>query len=129
MRRTLATLLVLPALCIADQIYSAECELDGSQLQMNTCAYERFQKADAELNTLYQQQIARLGEVNGKRLRDAQRAWIAYRDSSCLYEAGPPEGSGSIYALEKYMCLVYFTKQRSEVLGRYIQCTQNGCPE
>ena len=122
-------LFVVPILCTAGETGSAECELDGPQMQMNACAYERYQKADAELNGLYKQQMARLGEVNGKRLRDSQRAWIAYKDKACLYEAGPAEGSGSIWGLENYMCLVYFTKQRSEVLRRYIQCTQNGCPE
>ena len=102
---------------------------DGTQLEMNFCAADRYKRADEELNRLYQEQINRLETAGSKtRLRDAQRAWISFRDKSCLYQAGMREESGSIWPMEYHGCMEYYTKQRIENIRKYLSCTQNGCP-
>lgn len=101
-----------------------------NQVEMNECAAASFKKADAELNKLYKMQIDRLEDEDAKqRLRDAQRAWIAFRDTACLYEAGPPDESGSIWALEHFSCLNYHTRKRIEDMKEYLACDSPPCPE
>lgn len=107
---------------------AAPCGDDSTQMELNACAAAAYAKADAELNALYKQQIGRLEEPNKARLKEAQRAWIAFRDKSCLYEAGPREESGTIWPLLQSACLEKFTKQRISDLKEYVACVQDGCP-
>lgn len=106
-----------------------ECQFDGNQMQLNDCAGQTLNRADFEMNRLYKQQMDRLSEKNQARLQESQRAWITYRDKTCLYETGPREESGSIWPMQDSICKATLTKQRNEVLKKYVECTQNGCPE
>ena len=100
-----------------------------NQFTMNVCAVEDFKVADKKLNSLFQEQLRRLTSKEGKQyLQAAQRAWILFRDKDCLYQAGPRQGSGTIWTLEQYSCLKYHTDRRIEDIKRFVECTQNGCP-
>src|SRR5689334_15146563 len=69
-----------------------------NQMDMNFCAEIDFERADAELNRAYRQAIAAAQQNDreidpGDRrptaeavLREAQRAWIVFRDAHCTYE-------------------------------------------
>ncbi|TFZ01846.1 lysozyme inhibitor LprI family protein [Ramlibacter humi] len=84
-----------------------------NQLAMNVCAAARFEEVDKELNRLYRAKLPMLRHpATRTRFRDAQRAWLAFRDAACLYEAGPREESGSIWPVEHYGCLVKHTERR-----------------
>ena len=97
---------------------------------MNICAYQSYKKADDQLNRLYQTKMAALHENSSKqRLKDAQKAWIAFRDASCVYEIGPREESGSIWPLLQNGCLEAFTTRRVSELKTYVACTEDGCPQ
>lgn len=54
-------------------------------------------RVDADLNAAYRKRVAELEEIDAGHLRDAQRAWIAYRDAFAEYyverwrAAAPPE--------------------------------------
>ncbi len=54
-------------------------------------------RADADLNAAYRKRLAALEELDAEHFRDAQRAWIAYRDAFADYytdrwrAAAPPE--------------------------------------
>jgi len=100
----LAVLLALPATALAGDI---ACNPEGNQMQLNTCAGDAFEQADAELNRVY-------GEVRNslegdtlalQRLRDAQRLWEQLRDADAeaLYPVPDGEDSrmhhGSMYPL------------------------------
>ncbi|MBI2769955.1 MAG: DUF1311 domain-containing protein [Burkholderiales bacterium] len=101
----------------------------GTQTEMNYCAAASFKHVDGEMNELFRKQLGKLQDSGTKnRLREAQRAWLAFRDRSCLYSAGPREGSGSIWPLEHFGCMEHHTKQRIVDLKEYLGCTQNGCP-
>ncbi len=60
-----------------------KCNPGGAQLEMNACAYDRFVKADKELNQTYKALLQK--EDNNKifiqKLRVAQKAWLAFRDA------------------------------------------------
>lgn len=64
----------------------------GDTTDMNICAFQDYQRADAKLNAAYKKRVASLEKAQLERLRTAQRAWIAFRDAQCRYEAGVYEG-------------------------------------
>jgi len=102
--------------------------LDGTMLEINKCAAEQYKIADDELNSLFKKKMATLETDNVKnRLRNSQRAWIAFRDSACLYEAGPREESGSVWPLEYYRCMERHTLNRNDDLKYYISCDTPDC--
>jgi uncharacterized protein YecT (DUF1311 family) len=102
-----------------------------NQLTENICASEKAEIADKKLNRVYQEQYNRLNEKNDKaRFQASQRAWLKYRDTSCLYEArGSREEGGSKFPMEYSMCLEKITKQRIGEIESYLRCNYNGCPE
>ena len=108
---------------------SGKWNCDGNQMEMNFCAAARFKHVDDEMNKLYRAQLNRLDEQATKaRFREAQRAWVTFRDKACVYEACPREGAGSIWPLEHFGCMEQHTKRRIENLKAYLECTANGCP-
>lgn len=69
-----------------------------TQIELNMKAHKAFLKADAQLNGVYQQ-VRRSLDAEGKlKLRDAQRAWIKFRDADCEWAADEYRG-GSIMPL------------------------------
>lgn len=122
-----STLLFLFAPCFGQELNPKTCGFGGSQSEMNVCAFAKFKQADAEMNRLYVEQMAYLSADNKQRLRDSQIAWLAYRDKTCHYKAGPREQSGSIWPLHDSLCRESLTKQRNEILNKYVKCRQNGC--
>lgn len=104
-------------------------DCDSTQEAMNVCAADDFKAADKELNTLYKAQMDYLQDAKTKSaFKEAQRKWIALRDADCLYQVGPREDSGSIWALLQYSCETEQTKVRIEQLKKYVACRQDGCP-
>lgn len=109
--------------------HEIQCNPSGSQQELNVCAFEVFTIADDEMNRLYREQMAYLTQAPIKeRLKAAQKAWLSYRDASCLYENGTREESGSIWPMAQSACEANLTRQRNLVLKEYIACRDNGCP-
>jgi uncharacterized protein YecT (DUF1311 family) len=105
--------------------HAEDCSKAETQIDMNQCAGRNYKAADRILNLVYQQAIAHAREsdrnVSGTdysyeaALRNAQRAWIAYRDADC---APPPrELAGSISSMEQADCLTQKTVQRTKELN------------
>jgi uncharacterized protein YecT (DUF1311 family) len=97
-------------------------------MEMNLCAYQAYQAADGDLNVDYKRAMAYLkqadldylpeGAVPGViMLRDAQRAWIKFRDKNCEVETLAFRG-GTIVPLIRATCLEEMTRARSEQLRR-----------
>ncbi len=102
-------------------------DCDKNQLAMNVCASYRFELADKALNEQYKQNLAALKEQAAQtRLREAQRAWIIFRDKDCLADTGPREESGSIWPLLHFSCLEKHTTRRTEDLKVQV-CGMEGC--
>jgi uncharacterized protein YecT (DUF1311 family) len=70
-----------------------DCANATSTVEMNFCAEEEFDKADAALNKAYQTALAAIPSLAGEHpfdakswenaLRASQRAWLAFRDAEC----------------------------------------------
>jgi uncharacterized protein YecT (DUF1311 family) len=101
---------------------------------MNYCAGQDFERADAELNTAYRTAIAgaqeadreyaRVTQGNEGRdsgpgeeasLREAQRAWVAFRDAHCQGESYEARG-GSMQPMLYQGCRATLTRARTAEL-------------
>ena len=78
----------------------------------NVCLAKVEEKVDADLNSIYQSALKRWNEDPQKtELREAERAWIAYRDATCKAEAGIYRG-GTIMPSVGMRCTLRLSRQR-----------------
>ncbi len=122
------------ALLLAAQDPVWNCENPQAQLEMNLCAGQDFQRADAELNAAYRtamaqaqeadRDYARITEGNDPRdsgpgeeasLREAQRAWVTFRDAHCQGESYAARG-GSMQPMLYNGCRAGVTRARTAEL-------------
>ena len=81
-----------------DAWLAACMEKDPSTQGMNRCLGQAYEKWDAELNRAYRELSARLAEGLRPSLREAQRAWVAFRDGELAWLAKFYGGlDGSMY--------------------------------
>lgn len=111
--------------CCASGAGAQSCDFPGTQSEINACSYELFEKEDAKLNAAYADAMAVMkdwdaslpskerGAVEG--LKQAQRAWIAFRDAACASEAYATKG-GTISPMVLSSCMARLTATRSEEL-------------
>ncbi|WP_274425637.1 lysozyme inhibitor LprI family protein [Chelativorans sp. YIM 93263] len=107
------------------------CADAQDQATLNECAYDAYNTADERLNAEYKAVMKRLGDDDATKssLIAAQRAWIAYRDAECKFQASGVEG-GSIYPTIRAFCLRQLTDARTQDLEDYLRCQEGdlGCP-
>ncbi|HEX9951978.1 MAG TPA: lysozyme inhibitor LprI family protein [Rubricoccaceae bacterium] len=87
--------------------------------------------ADRELNTTYRRAMGEAGDARAQRaLRDAQRAWIAFRDAHTAALFPVPAGSstrvqyGSIYPMRLCTAQAAITRARTEQLLARLDCDE-----
>jgi uncharacterized protein YecT (DUF1311 family) len=123
--------LMLLVLAPASAASADDCADTATQAAMNECANQAYEKADAELNALYQQIRQRLkgdGETTTLFVA-AQRAWVAFRDAECKFSTSGVSG-GSIYPTIYAGCLERLTKARVDDFTVYLGCQEGdlSCP-
>lgn len=97
------------------------CKNSQTQAEINACAKLSAEVADQKLNHLYQQLRAQIEDLQQKKLlRNAQLAWIKFRDVSCEFERSRFEG-GSIAPSVYFNCIERVTKQRTEEIESYLR--------
>lgn len=111
----------LPALFLfaaSTPALALDCNNAMTQNDMNICAAQSYEKADKALNIAYKKLMAQLKDDENAQslLRSAQRAWLAYRDSECIFEGHGVEG-GSMQPLIIFGCKASLTKKRTEELN------------
>jgi uncharacterized protein YecT (DUF1311 family) len=102
-----------------------DCETAEAQSDLNACAGMDFSDADADLNNAYQAAVAAMQATDQglpqdqqgaeTALREAQRAWIAFRDQTCTAEGYAFHG-GSLEIMIVLECKARVTAARSEDL-------------
>jgi uncharacterized protein YecT (DUF1311 family) len=105
---------------------SLPCGEDGTQAEANACARRDYQKAEAEMNAVYNRLMTALARYRSKgqqRLRRAQASWLQYRDANCESEASIYEG-GSIRPAVYYSCLASVTRERAKRLEEFLVVTR-----
>jgi uncharacterized protein YecT (DUF1311 family) len=101
------------------------CDAPVAQMDMNFCADLDFQRADAELNRVYREEIAGAHQADREIdrsfdrrptaeavLREAQRAWVIFRDAQCIYEAYGEARGGSMEPMVDSGCRARLTRER-----------------
>jgi len=98
---------------------ASDCDRDdNTQSEMNACALESFNEADAGLNAQWKltfQAFRKRSVEDAARLRDAQRAWIVYRDAECDAEY-PFDLGVSLDKMLHIYCRTEMTVERTERL-------------
>lgn len=94
------------------EVASAPCQEAGSMVDTNICLSDAYRQADAQLNSTYRRIMSVLNEQEKVALRNAQRAWITYRDLACEAQSQPYRGKSgeSIARLE---CLEAVTRAQT----------------
>jgi uncharacterized protein YecT (DUF1311 family) len=97
-----------------------------AQNEMNRCADLDARAADADLNEVYQKLLSKLKSDDNasKKLRDAQRAWVVFRDAH-LQELFPAKDKqreyGSMYPMCYAQAATAMTKERTIQLRRMLE--------
>jgi uncharacterized protein YecT (DUF1311 family) len=91
---------------------TAPCAATQSQAEMNICAGKEYQAADATLNQVYRQLVAKLDDAEKSQLKQAQTAWLKYRDTNCEFVADQYKG-GTIRPMIHGLCLADMTRKRT----------------
>lgn len=120
---------------IADD--EVKCNPEGTQAEMNICAWDDFQKADDELNAVYKKAIAFAKDQDENladqpdlkgavaALKKAQRAWIDYRDGHCDGVGFSARG-GSMEPMLVAGCQEELTKNRTAELKALMEDDSEG---
>jgi uncharacterized protein YecT (DUF1311 family) len=128
---TYAGLLML-VFSIAAFASEPKCNSEGTQIEMNVCAGEEYQAADKQLNTTWKALIKKekANKAYTTSLRNAQKAWITFRDLEIKAMFACAEGNmricwGSMYPLLEQGAMTEITKERTKRLQQFIDKGQN----
>lgn len=109
---------------------SCDCDKSRDEHELSLCLAAKRDDSEKQLNKLYLSLVNRLSLDGKTRLRNAQRAWLRFRDAECLYIVeGPSLGVGSSWNSYHNQCVKEVTDRRIEDLERHVACTQNDCPK
>lgn len=113
-------------LLVAGTAFAAgpRCNRDGSQAELNACATDELKAADAELNRVYREVLARNAKesVFLERMKAAQRLWVQLRDADLDAQFPLAKGQdprleyGSIYPMERAYAQAALTRERTRYL-------------
>lgn len=121
MRFRLAAIAFLSCLVAAGaHAQDVDCHASSlTQIDINACAGQAFEKQDRELNQLYGLLVKSEDAAWLKKLQAAQRAWLQFRDLECVFETTSVGGSLAPY--ETATCKAEVTKQRIVDLKRVLR--------
>jgi len=102
---------ILATALAVEQASNDPCPEAMTQAAMQACFNMRYQQVDATLNQVYKQLMAQLSPTQRTQFKQAQRAWIAFRDASAAFAASTAEG-GSMAPLLSLTELVSMTETR-----------------
>lgn len=96
-----------------------DCQKATAQSEMRICENARYQAAQGELKTTYQAALRHLDNSQKAKLRQAQHAWIRFRDLNAAFQAGLVEG-GTLAPLVKVANLTEMTNARTAELKKVV---------
>lgn len=120
--RHLSALVLL--LGLSPVVKADPCVTQANTLEMNACARQQLDAADAALNAAYRSLMAALPAENEPgvsgappriALRNAQRLWIKFRDADCAARAQLYAG-GTIVTIIHLSCMRQHVEQRTREL-------------
>jgi uncharacterized protein YecT (DUF1311 family) len=102
-----------------------------TQLELNSCSDEEYASADRELNRLYKAIVEKYKDDPKfiAKLRDAQRAWLKYRDAEFeakFPHAGEANHYGSIFPMCASQYRAELTRERIAKLRVWLDGAEEG---
>jgi uncharacterized protein YecT (DUF1311 family) len=94
---------------------AAEKVSPDSTLGMVMALDVKIKAADAKLNEAYQKVLGRLDETGKKKIKEAERAWIVFRDAQCEAEADEARG-GTLAQILGQRCRLRMIEARTAEL-------------
>ncbi len=118
-------LILLPVAFVAlgGEAQALECTDAADQTAMNQCASKQYKATDAAMAKVYKDLMAKVSDEGKPLLRDAERAWIAYRDKECAFETAVTVG-GSINPFVLLQCLKTKTEVHMAELKAQLNCEE-----
>lgn len=109
--------LFLAALVLTSSVsaFASKCDDMTSTIEIRMCLAKELEKEDKRLNVVYGKLVKKLDKVGQTKLRNAQRAWIAFRDAECEYSSDEMRG-GTFEVVLLSSCHVSMTKERADQL-------------
>ncbi len=107
----------------SDEQRAFEEGCDTNQLDINLCSYYDFKVLDEHLNAVYKrlrEQIRNDPQAT-QRLTLAQRAWLNYVETDCLYQNGKRLEAGSGWPADQNTCLSAHYKARIALLEQFLR--------
>ncbi|HET6433812.1 lysozyme inhibitor LprI family protein [Dyella sp.] len=138
MRRRIVVWLLVAAPAAAPGVYAGEapgdCRAEQTQAGLNACAGAGFAQADAELNRVWRAIVAKYADqpLFLARLKTAQRAWLAFRDTElgARFPLAPGQQAGVQYGSAFPMCesqqKARLTEQRTAQLRAWLDGVEEG---
>jgi uncharacterized protein YecT (DUF1311 family) len=117
--------LLLPAFVSVLLIGAIHPSRAQSQMEMTAQSWAEFEKADKELNAVYQKVMKTMDDdVARKKLIAAQKAWVAFRDAQAELDADAERG-GSLSNQVRAISETDLTKARIAELKKYLADQQD----
>jgi uncharacterized protein YecT (DUF1311 family) len=91
-----------------------------SEMDGETCAQQDAKKAENGLQAAYDALRAAAPAKDGVRLRDAERAWVSFREAECSYRVGDREGT--LWPRLLLQCMSAMATERTRYLGNEMKC-------
>ena len=108
------------ALAEEKQESSESCDEAVTTVAMLECLKQRHETADQELNQVYKRLRMKLSKSRQVKLKKAQRAWIAFRDTTAEFAASEAAG-GSLYPVVYRMTEAKMTENRVRELRQILK--------
>jgi uncharacterized protein YecT (DUF1311 family) len=97
-----------------------DCQNATTTAAMRVCENARYEKADRDLNAVYQQLMRQLDAGQQAKLRVAQNAWLRFREANADFEAGAASG-GTLGPLLRISTMADMTEARTIELKKSLQ--------
>lgn len=96
------------------------CNNPQNNIEIKECIRLRYEAADARLNEVYKQLVAKLSREERSLLAEAQKGWIQLKENNCDFEVYASRGRTG-YRGFLNECLERMTQQRTAELEKYLR--------
>jgi uncharacterized protein YecT (DUF1311 family) len=129
MPAALAGILFLSLLLAAANALPADCQHPRSQLDLNRCGTQQYERVNQQMGQVYMDYRERLTAMQKEQLRNVQQAWLQFRDLTCGFESSAALGA-SVHGVVLQSCLTARTRMRLQELQALANCREGdlSCP-
>lgn len=125
---TRITILILSSITCSVSFAGIEkCSNLPNQNALNSCSSSVLNSANQKINTVYANYMKELNSTEKLQLKEAQRAWIQYKEKDCQFQSSPVL-KGSLYPFVHNACLVEKTETRTKELLDMQECRSGNEP-